>query len=108
MIMELLKHKDYVRALMALENKPLRFNQLQNALKLNPTQIDRALQFLRKGLWIIPRTIPLGGNKIIVEYCVGKRGEAFLESFKTFGAAAEKRKNALGHSEVAELQGLYQ
>lgn len=105
--MELLKHKDYVRALMALENKPLRFNQLQDALKLNPTQIDRALTFLRKGLWIIPRTMPGEGNRIVVEYSVGKRGEAFLESFKTFGAAAKKRKNALGHSEVAELQSLY-
>ena len=107
MILELLKHKDYVRVLMILETKPLRFNQMQNALKLNPTQIYRALNFLRKGLWIIPRTIPSEGNRIIVEYGVGKRGEAFLESFKTFGAAAEKRKNALGHSEVAELQGLY-
>ena len=107
MIMELLKHKDYIRVLMALESKPLRFNRLQNVLKLNPTQVDRALNFLRKELWIIPRTIPSEGNRIIVEYSLGKRGEAFLQSFKTFGAAAEKRKSALGASEVAELQGLY-
>ena len=75
MIMELLKHKDYVRALMVLEHKPLRFNQLQSVLKLNPTQIDRAVTFLRKGLWIIPRTVPVEKNRIIVEYSVGKRGK---------------------------------
>ena len=102
--MELLKHKDYVRALMALENKPLRFNQLQNALKLNPVQVDRALHFLRKGLWVIPRAIPSDGKRIIVEYRLGIRGKAFHESFKAFGAAAEKRKDALGHSVVAELR----
>lgn len=105
--MELLKHKDYIRTLMALQNKPLRFNQLQDALNLNPTQLNRALRFLRKGLWVIARTIPSEGNRIFVEYGLGTRGEAFLESFQTFRAAAEKRKEALGLSLVAELRGFY-
>jgi DNA-binding HxlR family transcriptional regulator len=107
MIMELLKHKDYVRALMALEHKPLRFNQLQNALKLNPTQIDRAVTFLRKGMWIIPRTLPSEEKRIAVEYSLGQRGKAFLESFKTFSAATARRKHVLGRSAVAEIQNLY-
>lgn len=57
MIMELLKHTDYLRILMTLERGPLRFTEIQKTLKLNPTQVDRALTFLRKGLWIIPRTL---------------------------------------------------
>jgi len=89
-----------------VEEKPLRFSQLQKFLVLNPAQIDRALSFLRKGLCIIPHTIPVGG-KIVVEYCLSKRGAAFLESFKTFRIAAEERKVALGSSDVAELQNLY-
>ena len=107
MLLELLRHKDYVRALVALQDKPLRFNQLQHALKLNPVQVHRALQFLRKGLWIIPRTLPTEGKRITVEYRIGTRGEAFLESFKSFSAAAEKRKEALGPALVAELQAFY-
>ena len=107
MIMELLKHKDYMRVLAAVEHKPLRFNQLQKTLGLNPTQVDRALSFLRKGLYIIPRTLPTEGERIAVEYVLGKRGTAFLQSYKSFGDAAVKRKAALGPSEVAELQSIY-
>lgn len=107
MIMELLGHKDYIRILLALERKPLRFSQIQKALGLNPAQIDRALSFLRKGLFIIPRTVPTAGNRLWVEYGLGKRGMAFLQSFKAFSADVKYRKAALGLSEVAELQSLY-
>lgn len=105
--MELLKHKDYLRVLAAVEHKPQRFGQLQKALGLNPAQVDRALSFLRKGLYIVARTAPTEGERIVVEYCLGKRGAAFLESYKSFEVAAVKRKAALGSSEIAELQSIY-
>jgi DNA-binding HxlR family transcriptional regulator len=107
MIMELLGHKDYMRVLVAVEHRPRRFNQLQKALGLNPVQIHRALSFLRKGLYVVPRTLPTNGERIVVEYRLGKRGAAFLESYKSFGNAAVKRKGALGLSAVAEIQSIY-
>lgn len=107
MIIELLGHKDYIRVLLALEDKPLRFGALQRALKLNPTQIDRAMKFLRKGHWVIAHVAPGEGGRILVEYRLGKRGTAFLRSFGVFSKDAERRMAALGSSEVAELQSLY-
>jgi DNA-binding HxlR family transcriptional regulator len=107
MIMELLKHKDYIRVLLAVAQKPRRFSQLQKSLRLNPTQVDRALSFLRKGLFVIPRTVPTGGSRILLEYDLGKRGAAFLQSLEAFSAAAVERKAALGSAEVAELQSIY-
>ena len=107
MIMELLRHKDYIRVLRAVGEKPRRFSQLQKSLRLNPTQVDRALGFLRKGLFVIARTMPTGGSRILLEYDLGKRGAAFLQSLHAFSAAAEERKAALGASEVAELRSIY-
>jgi len=106
MIMELLGHPDYVRVLYALEEKPLRFTQIQRNLRLNPTQIHRAIQFLSKSLLIIPNTIPTNGERIMVEYAVGKRGKAFLRSFESFGRDVQRRKAALGPAEFDELQSL--
>lgn len=106
MIMELLGHKDYLRILMAVEKKPLRFTEVQKALGLNPTQVDRALSFLRKGLWIIPKTAPTEKGPIRIEYSLGKRGAAFLASWQSFRTQAERHEAELGKSEVAELQGL--
>ncbi len=105
--MELLGHKDYVRVLLAVERKPMRFGEIQKSLSLNPAQVDRALKYLRKGLWILPRTVPTESGKIPVEYSLGKRGEAFLASFEAFSAQAHRQRAALGHSVVAELQSLH-
>lgn len=106
MIMELLGHKDYLRILMALEKKALRFTEIQKTLGLNPTQVDRALTFLRKGLWIIPKTLPTERGPIRVEYSLGKRGAAFLASWQSFQTQAERHEAELGKSEVAELLSL--
>ena len=106
MIMELLGHKDYLRILMAVEKKPLRFTEVQKALGLNPTQVDRALTFLRKGFWIIPKPLPAEKGPILVEYSLGKRGAAFLASWQSFRTQAERHEAELGKSEVAELQSL--
>lgn len=104
--MELLQHKDYIRVLMALERKALRFSEIEKSLALNPAQVQRALTFLRKGLWIIPKTLPTPKGPIRVEYGLGKRGAAFLQSFKSFRRQAERHEAALGKAEVAELQSL--
>lgn len=106
MIMQLLGHKDYLRILLALERKPLRFTEIQNNLELNPAQVDRAVRFLSKGLWIIPATSRAPGKKIRVQYSLGRRGEAFLKTFESFRTEARRRKADIGESEVAELQSL--
>lgn len=107
MIMELLGHKDYVRILLAIQRKPLRFSEIQKSLGLNPAQVDRGLKYLRKGLLILPRTVPNDGERIPVEYVLGKRGEAFLASFEAFSSHARRQKAALGSSVVAELLSLH-
>ena len=106
MILELLAHKDYLRILIALEDAPMRFSELQKVLDLNPAQVDRGLKFLRKGLWVVPRTIPSEQGPIRVEYEIGKRGRAFLRSFERFRADLERQAPQIGPAEVAELRRL--
>jgi len=108
MIMELLGHEDYLRILLALrkDGGGMRFGQIEKLMGLNPSQVDRALKFLRKGLWVGMCTIPTKGNRILVEYRLGKRGAAFLESFDSFRAAARQRSSTLGSAEVSALQSL--
>lgn len=108
MILELLAHKDYLRILQALQRKPMRFGEIQKALALNPAQVDRAMKFLRKGLWVVPRVLPSEKGRLLVEYEIGKRGAAFLRSFKVFSDDASQRQAELGADSVAELQGLLQ
>jgi DNA-binding HxlR family transcriptional regulator len=107
MILDLLKRPDYLRVLLAVQRKHLRFNQLQKSLRLNPTQVNRALNFLRKEFYIIPRTRPVEKSRIAVEYQLSKRGRAFLGSFKIFNAALHRKKDVLGRAEIAELQKLF-
>lgn len=104
MIMELLAHPDYIRILQAVKREPMRFGELQKELDLNPAQVDRAVKFLRKGLWVVPRVVPSEKGRMLVEYALGKRGAAFLESFKAFSLGAIRRKAELGQGVVAELR----
>lgn len=108
MITELLGHKDYIRILLVLrKRKSLRFTELQQELDLNPAQIDRALKFLRTGLWIIPRLVPTKG-RILVDYELSRRGECFLkEVFDPMRNTVRKNVAALGYSELREVQSLY-
>jgi DNA-binding HxlR family transcriptional regulator len=107
MVMELLGHKDYLRILLAIRKEGgLRFSRIEKSLELNPAQVDRALKFLSRGLWIVPRTVPAGGRHILVEYRLGKRGASFLELFDGFRAGARRKSAELGASEVKELQSL--
>ncbi len=84
----------------------MRFTGIQKSLGLNPAQVDRALNFLRKGLWIVPKTLRSEKGPIRVEYALGKRGTAFLESFDSFRNQAKHREAELGKAEIAELQSL--
>lgn len=102
--MELFAHKDFVRILSAVGRKPRRFGQLQKELGLNPAQVDRALKYLRKGLFIVPRVEPSTKGRLLVEYVIGKRGEAFLASFEAFSRDALRRKATLGESVAQELE----
>lgn len=106
MILELLAHKDYLRILIALEDAPKRFSELQKVLDLNPAQVDRGLKFLRKGLWVVPRTVPSEKGPIRVEYELGKRGKVFAKSFERFRADLERQASQIGPAEVEELQRL--
>ncbi|HWQ68387.1 MAG TPA: hypothetical protein VN494_00300 [Patescibacteria group bacterium] len=108
MIMDLLAHKDYLRILQAVQRKPMRFGEIQKELGLNPVQVDRAMKYLRKGLWVVPRVAPSEKGRLLVEYEIGKRGGAFLRSFKVFTDDASQRQAELGADAVAELQSLLQ
>ena len=67
-VKKLLKDENNLRILTALEQEPMLYSQIQSLLKLDPTRLDRSLEFLRKGFWIIPRTIPAEGNRILARY----------------------------------------
>jgi DNA-binding HxlR family transcriptional regulator len=108
MVMELFAHRDYIRVLSSVRRKPKRFGQLQKELGLNPAQVDRALKYLRKGLFIIPRVEPSAKGRLLVEYEIGKRGAAFLDSFSAFSHDALRRRAALGDSVTAELKSFTQ
>ncbi|MHB8584531.1 MAG: hypothetical protein ACYDDF_01645 [Thermoplasmatota archaeon] len=102
----LLTHPDYTRALALLREKgALRFGEIQKGLGANPTQVDRALKFLRKGLWVIPET-EASGPRVVVRYSLGKRGAAFLASFDAMVKTAERHRDVLGEGAVEELAAL--
>ncbi|MEK7365899.1 MAG: hypothetical protein AABZ68_04340, partial [Candidatus Deferrimicrobiota bacterium] len=109
MITELLGHKDYLCILLALrKRKGLRFSEIQKELELKPAQVDRALKFLRAGLWVIPRIIPAKGGRILVEYELSKRGECFLAVVvDSLRNAVNKNVAILGSSARQEVQSLY-
>ena len=103
--MEILGHPDYLRVLNALRGTDgARFGQIQKTLDLNPTQVNRALKALTKGLWVIPRTVPTESGRVPVEYRLGKRGVVILELFDNLRAQAERRRAELGAAEVDELR----
>lgn len=106
--MDLLAHKNYLRILQAVQRKPMRFGEIQEELELNPTQVDRAMKYLRKGLWVVPVVAPSEKGRLLVEYKIGKRGAALLRSFKVFSDEASQHQAELGADAVAELQGLLQ
>lgn len=106
MILELLAHKNYLRVLHAVRRKPMRFGDLQKSLGLNPAQVDRAMKFLRKGMWVIARVAPSTKGRLLVEYGIGKRGAAFLDSFRAFSDDATRRKADLGAAIVEELRSV--
>jgi len=109
MIANLMGHMDYLHILLTLRRcGPLRFSEIQNTLKLNPNQVDRALKVLRDDFWIIPRTIPTKSHRVFVEYELSHRGEVFL--CKVVDPLRETvRKNAavLGAHALREVQSLY-
>lgn len=106
MVLELLAHPDYLRILHAVGRKPLRFGDLQKQLRLNPAQVDRALKFLRKELWIVPQIQPLAKGRLVVQYSLGRRGAAFLDSYEVFARDARRRQDDLGADTVAEIESV--
>ena len=106
MVLELLAHPDYLRILHAVGRKPLRFGDLQKKLHLNPAQVDRALKFLRKELWIVPQVQPSAKGRLVVQYSLGRRGVAFLDSYDVFVRDARRRQDDLGADTVAEIESV--
>ncbi|MEI7481568.1 MAG: MarR family winged helix-turn-helix transcriptional regulator [Elusimicrobiota bacterium] len=108
MIIELLNHRDPLRVLLTLYQRGgLRFGQIQTLLNLNPTQVDRALKFLRKDLWI--KVSPVRGKvRGQSEYRIEKRGEALAEAFTLFAADIRGKKKEFTPTEVAQFQRFYQ
>ena len=109
MITELLGHKDYLRILLALrKHKGLRFSEIKKELKLNPNQVNRALEYLQEGLWVIARAVPTEGGRTLAQYELSKRAECFLNDIvDPLRDAVRKNVVALGSKELQEVQSLY-
>lgn len=108
MISDLIGHKDYIRVLQVLHSRgSLRFGQIENLLNLNPVQVDRALKFLRKESLISNNILQTEKGRGQIEYCLARRGTAFLEVFASFSVDIYRRRGELGLSEVAEFRALY-
>jgi DNA-binding MarR family transcriptional regulator len=108
MIIELLNHRDPLRVLLTLYQRGgLRFNQIQTLLNLNPAQVDRALKFLCKNLWI-KASQARGSVRGQAEYRIEKRGEALAEAFTVFAADIRGKKKEFSPIEVLKFQRFYQ
>ena len=109
MITELLGHKDYLRILLALrKHKGRRFSEIKKELKLNPNQVNRALEYLQEGLWVIARAVPTKGGRTLAQYELSKRAECFLNDIvDPLRDAVRKNVVALGSKELQEVQSLY-
>ena len=105
---EVLKCKDCLCILQAVQRKRLRFDQIRRLLKLEPARLDCLLKMLRNGMWVIAHTVPNKATvkfyevfkdprksgdgiaipdrdiptkcKILVEYSLSKRGASVLRS----------------------------
>ncbi|MBI2922461.1 MAG: ArsR family transcriptional regulator [Planctomycetes bacterium] len=106
MVLELLAHPDYLRILHAVRHRPLRFSDLQKRLRLNPAQVDRALKFLRRELWVVPQVKPSAKGRLAVQYAIGRRGAAFLDSYEVFAQDVRRRQDELGADTVAEIESV--
>lgn len=96
-----------LRVLFALRSGgPQRFGELEKALGVNPTQLDRALTWLRERMYVLATTVPRKAGPIVVTYALSKRGAAFLEAFDSFLQGAEERRDVLGEKPVRELEAL--
>lgn len=99
----------HLRVMLALRSMgPRRFKELESALSLNPAQLDRALGFLVDGAWVIATTLPetARGRRVLVDYRLSRRGEAFLRAFDAFATAAHEGKSVLGATAMRELDRL--
>ena len=104
MITDLLGHEDYLRVLRVLERRSLRFTDIQRSLRLKPTQVDRAITFLKKALLIVPETMPAETGPIRVQYRLGRRGKGVLKAIDSLVKVLRRQPEFA--SEVAELQSL--
>ena len=77
-LQKLLSHEDYYCILLVLKKRPMRFSQIQKLLSINSARLDEVLEFLHKGFWIVPRTIPTK-NRILAQYELTRRGTKLLE-----------------------------
>lgn len=104
MIADLLNHKNLLRILLTLYQRGgLRFGQIQDLLKLNPSQVNRALKFLYKNRWV-----KMCKSKGYTEYRIEKRSEVLAEAFTVFAADIRKKGKEFNPTEIIEFQRFYQ
>src|SRR5438093_13184627 len=89
---ELIGKEHTLRALFALRaTGPQRFGELENALDVNPAQLDRALKWLQERLYILATTTPKRGRSIFAMYALGQRDAAILHAFDSVVHGAQHR-----------------
>lgn len=106
--LEAIRNPHQVRILLLLrERGPMRFNEIQRALELNPAQVDRALKKLDDGFWVYATTIPGTADyqtySILVDYRLSKKGNRLAAAFDAF--VDKLRTEPLGVGQA--LIGLY-
>lgn len=101
---------NHLRILFLLRKSgPLRFNQIQSELSLNPAQVDRALRLLHGGLWVLAETIPSRGTgrRVPMQYLLGKRGAALLSAYDAFLGRLRAQRATIGERAFEDAQSLF-
>ena len=103
-----LGNPNHIRLMRVLRNDaPLRFNEIQQALELGPSEVHRAINLLKEGLWILPATIPTKGNRVFLEWRLSGRGRGLMEAWDAFHDGIHVRRKTLGEAAVKDFDAVY-
>lgn len=99
---------NHIRLLRLLRDEaPLRFNEVQDRLRIGPSEVTRALDLLKQDLWILPETIPTKGDRVFLEWRLSKRGQALVDAWEAFRQTVRRRQATLGEDVVRDFEAVY-
>lgn len=104
MLAELLGDHNRLHVLVALGEKPLRFNELQRRTGLLAPQVDRSLTKLRNDGLVAARGLPPEGQRRPLAYSLTPKGERVLKFLEDVRASA---KTHLGTRAAADFNEIF-